>query len=316
MQADLISIITPTYNRCSLIGRTLDSLIEQSYKNWECLVVDDGSVDYTPELLEFYCSKDPRIKYFCRPTFYPKGANSCRNYGFEKSWGQFIQWLDDDDLLSKQKLEIQILQLLEPENQESVSMTSWKFLMENIADKNLQKNFTGKKRVTIEEYYNTITSGFTFVPSNAFLVPRNLVLKAGQWNTELKINQDAEFFNRVFIKATDIIYNDNKKSFALYRCHRAERITNQTSTNNTENLIFGYRLMYLYLNHADVDCSRYFRWKLTEIRNKSKVKKGLINRHQFFFRENGLKFSIYNFKNVRHSVYKFYRFWSKRILKN
>ncbi|WP_299155701.1 glycosyltransferase family 2 protein [uncultured Christiangramia sp.] len=95
----LVSIIIPTYNRAHLIGETLDSVIAQTYKNWECIVVDDGSTDYTEELLKFYCEKDNRIQFYHRPTNRRKGANACRNYGFKLSKGEFLIFLDSDDLL-------------------------------------------------------------------------------------------------------------------------------------------------------------------------------------------------------------------------
>ena len=104
----LISIIIPTYNRAHLIGETLDSVIAQTYINWECVVVDDGSTDYTAELLKFYSEKDDRILFFHRPQDHSKGANSCRNYGFKKSKGDYIQWLDSDDLLIPEGLKIKI----------------------------------------------------------------------------------------------------------------------------------------------------------------------------------------------------------------
>lgn len=99
MEQPLVSIIIPTYNRAHLIGETLESVIIQSYKNWECIVVDDGSNDHTHELLEFYCEKDSRIKFYQRPPERPKGANACRNYGFEMSAGNFVNWFDDDDIM-------------------------------------------------------------------------------------------------------------------------------------------------------------------------------------------------------------------------
>jgi glycosyltransferase involved in cell wall biosynthesis len=95
----LVSIIIPTYNRAHLIGETLDSVLAQTYKNWECIVVDDGSTDYTDELLGFYTKKDSRIQYHHRPTNRKKGANACRNYGFELSVGGYILFLDSDDLI-------------------------------------------------------------------------------------------------------------------------------------------------------------------------------------------------------------------------
>ena len=70
----LISIVVPTYNRAHLIGETLETIISQSYKNWECIVVDDGSMDYTKELLMFYCEKEQRIRYHICPKERQKGA--------------------------------------------------------------------------------------------------------------------------------------------------------------------------------------------------------------------------------------------------
>ncbi|WPY97913.1 glycosyltransferase family 2 protein [Christiangramia sp. OXR-203] len=102
---NLVSIIIPTYNRAHLIGETLESVIAQSYINWECIVVDDGSSDYTAELMEFYKTRDRRISYHQRPKNRPKGANTCRNYGFEISIGKYVNWFDSDDLMAPKFIE-------------------------------------------------------------------------------------------------------------------------------------------------------------------------------------------------------------------
>ncbi len=94
----LISIIIPTYNRANIIGETLDSIIAQTYTNWECVVVDDGSNDTTPELMQKYMDSDSRFQYHQRPKNKPKGPNSCRNFGFEKSKGYIINFFDSDDV--------------------------------------------------------------------------------------------------------------------------------------------------------------------------------------------------------------------------
>lgn len=108
MTSPLVSIIIPTYNRACFIGETLDSVILQTYQKWECIVVDDGSSDYTYELMEFYCEKDSRIQYHNRPSNKPKGANACRNYGFKISKGEYINWLDSDDILFLNNLEAKL----------------------------------------------------------------------------------------------------------------------------------------------------------------------------------------------------------------
>ncbi|TXE05840.1 glycosyltransferase family 2 protein [Gelidibacter salicanalis] len=109
----LVSIIIPTFNRAHLIGETLDSVLAQTYTNWECIVVDDGSTDGTSALMETYCAKDFRFQYHHRPKNRPQGGNAARNYGFELSKGDYVNWFDSDDLMDSNKLLIQVEVLVE-----------------------------------------------------------------------------------------------------------------------------------------------------------------------------------------------------------
>lgn len=108
----LVSIIIPTYNRAHLIGETLDSVLAQTYKNWECIVVDDGSTDNTEVFMAEYIAKDSRFQYYHRPKDRLSGGNAARNFGFELSKGEFIQWFDSDDLMHPEKLKIQLNHLI------------------------------------------------------------------------------------------------------------------------------------------------------------------------------------------------------------
>ncbi len=101
-----ISIIIPVYNRFTLLSYTLDSIISQSYTNWECILVDDYSDDDSYSLMQEYQNKDARIKAFKRPSSLRKGANSCRNYGFLQTSGSYIKWFDSDDIMLPNHLEI------------------------------------------------------------------------------------------------------------------------------------------------------------------------------------------------------------------
>jgi glycosyltransferase involved in cell wall biosynthesis len=104
----LISIIIPTFNRADLIGETLDSVLAQTYSNWECIIVDDGSTDNSIEVIQKYLISDARFIYFSRPEYKKKGPSSCRNFGLEKSNGEYIIFLDSDDLLADFCLENRI----------------------------------------------------------------------------------------------------------------------------------------------------------------------------------------------------------------
>lgn len=94
-ECPLVSIIIPTYNRGYIISRSIDSVLKQSYKNWECIVIDDFSNDNTEDITEEYIKKDKRIKYL-RNT-HKKGPSGARNCGIEVSKGEYVAFLDSDD---------------------------------------------------------------------------------------------------------------------------------------------------------------------------------------------------------------------------
>lgn len=105
---DLVSIIVPCFNSESFIAETLNSVLNQNYNKWECILIDDGSTDNTIRCLKKYLNIDSRFKLICQNH---SGVSRARNTGLENSQGEFIQFLDSDDLLGPRKLEIQILQL-------------------------------------------------------------------------------------------------------------------------------------------------------------------------------------------------------------
>lgn len=107
----VISIIMATYNRDHLIAETLDSIIKQSYENWECLIIDDGSTDNTPAIAKSYSQKEKRFKYFKRPDKHKKGLPGCRNYGLDIAEGKYVIFIDDDDIVHPDNLKITFSEL-------------------------------------------------------------------------------------------------------------------------------------------------------------------------------------------------------------
>ncbi|MDA9127601.1 glycosyltransferase family 2 protein [Flavobacteriaceae bacterium] len=105
LSQELISIIVPAYNSEQFIGECLRSIQNQTYHNWECIIIDDHSTDSTFEIALKYKEKDARFRAFKRPNSKVKGANSCRNFGLEKSKGACIKWFDSDDIMLKNHLE-------------------------------------------------------------------------------------------------------------------------------------------------------------------------------------------------------------------
>ena len=106
MTNDLVSIIMPCYNNELYIGESIESVINQTYKNWELLIVDDLSTDKSIEVAKKYKNNDSRIKIY---TLREKGgASEARNLAIRNARGRYIAFLDSDDLWEKEKLDIQV----------------------------------------------------------------------------------------------------------------------------------------------------------------------------------------------------------------
>jgi glycosyltransferase involved in cell wall biosynthesis len=102
----LVSVVLPSYNRDYIVGKAIESVLEQAYKNWELIVVDDGSTDDTKKVVENY--RDLRINYY-----YKKNAGPCaaRNYGIEHAGGEWITYIDSDDILLPDCLRVMVERL-------------------------------------------------------------------------------------------------------------------------------------------------------------------------------------------------------------
>ncbi|TBN03591.1 glycosyltransferase family 2 protein [Hyunsoonleella flava] len=99
MNNPLVSIIIPVFNKSDLVIETFKSIVNQSYANWECIVVDDGSSKYDFNQISEYTQLDQRFSLHKRPSDTQKGANACRNFGLSISKGRYIQFFDSDDLM-------------------------------------------------------------------------------------------------------------------------------------------------------------------------------------------------------------------------
>lgn len=101
----LVSIIIPCYNQEQFLNEALESVYTQTYQNWECLIVDDGSTDATRDTARLWEVKDNRFTYYYKKN---GGVSSARNFGIEKASGNYLQFLDSDDLLEDRKIQYSI----------------------------------------------------------------------------------------------------------------------------------------------------------------------------------------------------------------
>lgn len=281
MDQPLISVIIPTYNRFRYIGETLDSLIGQTYRNWECIVVDDGSDDYTDELLSFYSEKDERIQYYHRPINRPKGANACRNFGFEVSTGEYIQWLDSDDIISPEKFEVQLKLLIET-NADLATCKWGRFA--NGAAQNVFENLLAYNHFSCSyQFLNALADSTGYFPNHTYLARRRAVIRAGTWFEYLSVNQDGEFMIRVIANSDQICFSKEAKVFYRWRIGVNTSVTNE---KNISDLINSWRLIEAYLKiRYNTDDSVFMTRTKERLFLNCKALPGVVKENKDFFKE-------------------------------
>lgn len=227
----LVSIIIPTYNRAHLIGETLDSVLNQTYQQWECIVVDDGSTDDTETLLQTYIDKDSRFQYHKRPDTHLPGGNGARNYGFEVSKGAYVQWFDSDDVMFKNMLEDKIQQAIRHQADIVVAKHTVK------GQKALKKEELQPKVFNSAEFYIDYILGKYPMITNDVLIKREVV-KEHRFDENLHKAQEFEFFARLFQQK--LTYCFIKEDLVWYR-PSADSISNRNGKHwikKQESLIY------------------------------------------------------------------------------
>ncbi|ATA18624.1 glycosyltransferase involved in cell wall biosynthesis [Gibbsiella quercinecans] len=195
----LISVVIPTFNRASIILKTVNSVLAQSYKNIEVLVVDDGSLDGTEKVIANI--KDSRLKFI--PLVENSGGTKPRNIGIEQSRGEYIAFLDSDDEWHSRKLELQLKFFLENkiDNQNQVCMTA-KINRRPEGDY-VRRNKPYKGYDSIMEY---ILLGNDFQTST-LLCDANIAKKS-LFSASLRKHQDWDFALRLEENGANFIYFD------------------------------------------------------------------------------------------------------------
>lgn len=206
----LVSIIIPTYNRALLIGETLDSVLAQTYQKWECILVDDGSTDTTIEILKKYSERDTRIQFYSRPKHRLKGANACRNYGFEVSNGDYIQWFDSDDLMHPEKIKQKVA---------SLNVLKYDYVVcAGIEFKgNVSNTFNKWNNLSSDTPLISHLTGDISFHTNGPLFKRSFLENKNLFDETLQRKQEWEFYTRLLIVSSNYFAIQNELFY--FRIH-------------------------------------------------------------------------------------------------
>ena len=245
-----VSIITPVYNSEKFLNETIESVLNQTYKNWEMILVDDCSIDNSKEIICEYIKKDKRIKYYQLDK--NSGAAVARNYALEKSTGRFIAYLDADDLWESSKLEKQVEFMMSYKY--GFTCTDYRVIDE-------EGMFNGKiVKMPHEIDYNLYLRN-TIIQTVGVMVDTNIVDKNLLYMPLIRRRQDAATWCKILKQEIKCIaLNEN---LASYR-----RVSNSLSSNkfkaikgtwylyrNIENLSI-FRSLYSFVGYAWNACKK------------------------------------------------------------
>lgn len=222
-----ISILIPCYNSEKYIAECLESCVKQSFKNWEIILIDDGSNDRSFEIAQEYENKYNNIHVYRQEN---SGACKARNKAFSLSKGQYIMYLDADDLISQDFLSTQFAAIQEFDDID-VALCRWDCFTNNITEAHFSPR-------TYEMSYNhgidllfALWNQLKMVGVSCYLVKRNIIELVGPWIESLKKNQDGEFFCRVLLNSRRIKFNPKAKFY-----YRRGLVNSISADNNPEKV--------------------------------------------------------------------------------
>ncbi|MEZ4986567.1 MAG: glycosyltransferase family 2 protein [Saprospiraceae bacterium] len=229
------SIIIPTFERASIIERAIQSVVNQTFLNWELIVVDDGSKDNTREVVGQYVRQDPRIQYHWQEN---KELNGARNKGIHLSSGMYILFLDDDDVFLPSHLAVLAQYLMFHNNPETIVKTTMKVVGKGKME-TTSESLSGSRDEMVKRYWYNPQNLLTF----AF---HHQIFELNQFDENSILADDFNFLVNVLLlhpfvqlhECTAIYYlNDNSRSLRyIDRSKFDNKIANPSNKHGTTTL--------------------------------------------------------------------------------
>ncbi len=212
-----VSVITPAYNASEYIVETIESVLNQSYTNWEMLIVEDCSTDNTVEIVNKYCEKDSRIKLIKHTE--NQGVSAARNTALKQADGEYIAFLDSDDMWHSEKLTKQLAFM--EENQYVLTYTGYQKYLSETKEKG--KIIDAPEKMTYESiFYNTAIACLTVMVNRE---------KSGEFFMPLINHTEDQCTWQSILKKCDCKAYGLNENLALYR------VSSNSLTGNKLNAV-------------------------------------------------------------------------------
>jgi len=240
----MVSILIPAYNAETWIGDTIQSALAQTWPRKEIIVVDDGSKDATAAVARQFASRGVVVV-----SKENQGAAATRNHAFQLSQGDYIQWLDADDLLAPDKIERQLAALHDGDTKRTLLSSSWAYFNfrthhARFAPTSLWDDLSPAEWLLRKMGENLHMQTATWLTS------RELAEAAGSWDTRLLSDDDGEYFCRVLLASTGTRFVPQSRMF--YRVTCSNRLSYVgTSDKKKDALFLSMKLHVQYLRSIE-----------------------------------------------------------------
>jgi len=255
----LVSILIPAYNAEHWIAQTIQSAVDQTWDRKEIIIVDDGSRDGTADVARQFAAKNVQVVSTDN-----QGLSAAVNRAYRLCQGDYIQELDSDDILSLDKLELQLKALSECGNKRILASSPWAHFYYRTRKAQFVRNSLWQDLSPVEWLLRKMGENL-HMQNATWLVSREVAEAAGPWGEDLDYDQDGEYFARVLLASEGTRFVPEGRVY--YRVSGADRISYiGTSKKKKESLIRSLQLHVQYIRSLE-DSERVHKACLTYLQN-------------------------------------------------
>lgn len=296
----LVSVIVPCYNQGQFLAEALESVSNQTFSNWECLIIDDGSIDNTNGIAKTFVNRDSRFIYLYKEN---GGVSSTRNLGLEIAKGQFIQFLDCDDALDSKKVELSLQQLeLNRGKDVKIVISNFRMFTDDLSDSSDPFCILNKNSFNLEGFLYQWNVSFSLQIQCGFFDA--VLFDTIRFPENLSAQEDWFVWISLFKTGCNAIFID--EPLAYYRINPNSRMSTLGIDDNNLKVLESFKTILNYQEYYQFTfnlLSRIYqsnediRIRLKEVRKSNSYQAGLMTK-KILKKMRLLKMSTYFFKII------------------
>ncbi len=223
MEDPLVSVLIPAYNAAAYIRPAISAVLNQTYQNFELIIVNDGSLDQTAELVKEFARGDSRIRFYEQAN---RGQAAACNFAYLQSRGEYIKFFDADDYMSENMLfdQVSLLQ----HHPDKLAYSAWgRFYGSDYQTAVFKPDASWRDLPPLEWLLANLGEGQQMLQAGTWLIPRAVLERAGLWDERLSLINDLDFFVRIVLASRGIRFSADTRLY--YRSGIAKSLSRQMS---------------------------------------------------------------------------------------